>query len=154
MGLAIGIACTVLIILWINDEYSYDQFLPKYERLHQVYVNATFDGKVNTWQSVPLPTYEAMKSADHTIINSTVTGWGSEHLLTVNNVRLTQEGLFVSEEFLEMFEFPLVVGDAKSVLDDPSGIVLSESTARALFKDVDVDAKNAITSSCTCESIT
>ncbi|MCB0688343.1 MAG: ABC transporter permease, partial [Saprospiraceae bacterium] len=98
IGLAIGIACTILIILWINDEYSYDTFLPKYERLHQVYANAIFDGKVNTWRSVPLPTYEAMKEADHTITNSVVTGWGSEHLLTVDDTRMTQEGLFVSEE--------------------------------------------------------
>ncbi|MCB0668201.1 MAG: ABC transporter permease [Saprospiraceae bacterium] len=136
-GLAIGIACTILIVLWIADEYSYDKTLPRYERLHQVYVNASFDGEVNTWQSVPLPTYEAMKTADHRIINSTVTGWGSEHLLTVGNTRLVQEGLFVSEEFLEMFEFPLVSGDAKTVLDDPSGIVISESTAKALFQEMD-----------------
>lgn len=137
IGLAIGIACTILIVLWIADEYSYDTALPKYERLHQVYVNATFDGEVNTWQSVPLPTYEAMKTADHTIINSSVTGWGSEHLLTVANTRLIQEGLFVSEEFLEMFQFPLVVGDATTVLDDPSGMVITESLAKALFKDSD-----------------
>ena len=137
IGLAVGIACTVLILLWIGNEYSYDTFLPKYERLNQVYVNATFDGEVNTWQSVPLPTYEAIKFRNPSIVNSVVTGWGSNHLLTVKETKLTQEGLFASEEFLEMFEFPLISGDASTVLDDPSSIVISRSTAEALFKNND-----------------
>ncbi len=136
-GLAIGIACSVLIILWVQDEMSYDRFLPKVDHLQQVHVNAEFDGKINTWSSVPLPTYEAMKTAHHNIINSTVTGWGSEHLLTVGETRLLRDGLFVSEEFLDMFDYPLKVGDPSSVLDDPPSIVLSESMAQALFKDED-----------------
>ena len=137
VGLAVGIACAILIVLWIVDEYSYDAHLPKTDRLHQVYVNATFDGKVNTWQSVPLPTYDAVKSADLSITNSVVTGWGSDHLLTVGDVRIIQEGLFVSEEFLDMFQFPLLVGDGSVVLDDPTAIVITRSTAIALFKDAD-----------------
>ncbi|MCB0689789.1 MAG: ABC transporter permease, partial [Saprospiraceae bacterium] len=44
---------------------------------------------------------------------------------------------FVSEEFLEMFEFPLQVGDAATVLDDPSSIVITESLAKSLFRDAD-----------------
>ena len=48
-GLAIGIMCTILILLWVNDELSFDTFLPKSDRLYQVYVNAEFDGKINTW---------------------------------------------------------------------------------------------------------
>ena len=60
-GLAIGIACSILILLWVIDETSFDKFHPKADRLYQVWVHAKFDGKVNAWTSVPLPTYEAMK---------------------------------------------------------------------------------------------
>ena len=137
VGLAIGIACSILILLWVRDEVLFDAFIPKGDRLQQVYVTAKFDGKYNTWQSVPLPTYEAMKSASHHITSSAVTGWGSEHLLTVDQTRLIKDGLFVSEEFLEMFEFPLLVGSAASVLDDPTSIVVTESMAKALFKEQD-----------------
>ncbi|MFN7331033.1 MAG: ABC transporter permease, partial [Bacteroidota bacterium] len=63
-GLAIGITCSVLILLWVADERSFDRFLPKVDRLYQVWVNAKFDGKIQSWTSVPLPTYEAMKTAD------------------------------------------------------------------------------------------
>lgn len=136
-GLSIGIACSILILLWVVDETSFDAFHPKAPRLHQVWVNAEFDGKINSWNSVPLPTYEAMKSAHSGIVNSVVTDWGGEHLLTVGETRITQDGYWVSEEFLEMFEFPLVAGRAEEVLDDPSSIVITQTLAKSLFGDSD-----------------
>jgi ABC-type antimicrobial peptide transport system permease subunit len=136
-GLSIGIACSILILLWVVDELSFDRFIPKSDRIYQVYVNAEFDGSINTWRSVPLPTYEAMKTVDNDIVNTVVTGWGYEHLLTVGDTRVFKDAYWVSEEFLEIFEFPLVAGDPSTVLDDPLSIVISESTAKALFGEED-----------------
>lgn len=136
-GLSIGILCSMLIMLWVQDELSYDQFIPKKNALHQVWVNAEFDGRINSWRSVPLPTYEAMKTADAGIVNSCVVGWGGERLLAVDDNRLLTRGHFVSDEFLEMFEFELLEGEAQQVLDDPSSIVLTESMGRTLFGDQD-----------------
>jgi len=136
-GLTIGIACSILILLWVNDETSYDTFIPKLDRLSQVWINAEFDGKINSWTSVPLPSYEALKNADVHIKNTVVTDWGYDHLVTVGDTRLRQRGYYVSEEFLEMFEFPLIQGDPSTVLDEPNSIVISESLARSLFGDED-----------------
>ena len=66
-GLSIGITCSILILLWVYDEISYNKFLPKVDRIYQVWAKAFFDGKANNWTSVPLPTYEAMKTADSNI---------------------------------------------------------------------------------------
>lgn len=137
LGLAVGIACSLLIMLWVTDETSFDSFHPKADRLSQLWVNAEFDGKINSWNSVPLPTYEALKSAHSGIVNTVVADWGGEHLLTVGETRITQDGYWVSEEFLEMFEFPLVVGNAAEVLDDPSSIVISQTLAKSLFGEGD-----------------
>jgi len=136
-GLAIGITCSILILLWVADEVSFDKFHPKANRLCQVWVSALFDGKINSWTSVPLPTYEAMKTADNNIKRSVVTDWGGQHLITVGEKRLLKNGYFVSEEFLEMFEFQLATGSTAQVLDDPSSIVITESTAKALFGNED-----------------
>src|SRR4051812_16024012 len=117
-GLAIGICCSILIILWVADETSFDKFLPKSDRLYQVWVKAYFDNKVNTWQSLPLPTYEEMKTADANITHALVTDWGGDHLMTVSEQkRMTKKAYWVSEEFLEMFEYPLIAGDKTKVLD-------------------------------------
>ncbi|MCG8309039.1 MAG: ABC transporter permease [Cytophagales bacterium] len=137
VGLSIGAACSILILLWVVDELTYDRFIPKSDRLFQLWVNSDFDNKINSWRSVPLPTYEALKSIDNNIKNTVVTDWGGHHLLTFGEKKLIMKGHYVSEEFLEMFEFPLIYGDASVVLDDPSSIVITESTAKAFFGDTD-----------------
>ena len=136
-GLSIGIACSLLILLWVFDELSFDKFQRKGDRLYQVRLNAHFDGKINSWTSVPHPAYEALKTEDNHIKNTAIADWGGDHLYTVGNTRINKRAFFVSEEFLEMFQFPLVKGDASNVLDDPTSIVISESMAKILFGDQD-----------------
>ncbi len=141
-GLAIGITCSILIILWVADETSFDKFHPKADRLYQVWVNAHFDGRINSWTSVPLPTHEAMKPADANIVHAAVADWGGDHLLaSTDDKRINKRGFNVSEEFLEMFQFPLIAGNAEQVLDEASNIVITESTAKALFGDEDAMGK-------------
>ena len=82
-GLAIGITCSLLILLWVHDELSFNTFIPKADRLYQVYVNSTFDGRVNTWNSLPLPSYEGLKPEHAKLVNTCATDWGGDHLLTV-----------------------------------------------------------------------
>ena len=136
-GLSVGIACSLLILLWVSDELSYDRFIPKSDRIAQTWVKAEFDNKLNSWRSVPLPTYDAMKNADASIVNSCVTGWGADRLMAVGDIRVLKPCYFVSEEFLDMFEFEMVSGDGGSALDDPMSIVISESLAGILFPDQD-----------------
>ncbi len=136
-GLSIGIVCSILILLWVFDELSFDRFQPKANRLYQVWVNAHFDGKINSWTSVPQPTYEALKTEDSNILNTAITDWGGTHLYTVGENRIYKQAYYASEEFLEMFQFPLVKGDAATVMDDPASLVITESMAKVLFGDQD-----------------
>jgi putative ABC transport system permease protein len=137
-GLSIGITCSILIILWVADETSFDKFHPKADRLYQVWVNSYFDNRINSWTSLPLPTHEAMKPADANIVHAAVTDWGGDHLLAVSGDKtMNKRGFNASEEFLEMFQFPLISGNAEQVLDDASNIVITESTAKALFGNED-----------------
>lgn len=136
-GLSIGITCTILILLWVFDEISFNKFHPKADRLYQLMVQSDFDGKINTWYSVPLPTYEGLKTANAYIKNTAVADWGGDHLLTVDENKLYLRGFYVSEEFLTMFEFPLSYGEPGDVLADASSIVITEETARKFFGDDD-----------------
>lgn len=136
-GLATGITCSLLILLWIHDELTFDRFLPKVDRLYQVFVYGEYDGTINVWNSVPATTGLAMKTANTNIVNSVMCDWGGDQLFIAGEKRLQRRAHFVGEEFLEMFEFPLLHGDPATVLDDPASLVLTESTARALFGDED-----------------
>ncbi|MCK5469801.1 MAG: ABC transporter permease [Cyclobacteriaceae bacterium] len=136
-GLSIGIACSILILLWVSNELSFDKFHPKADRLYQVWVNTDFNNTIHTWPSLPLPTHAALKTEDSNIKNTAITDRGAEHLLAVGEKKLIMNGMSVSEAFLTMFEFPLIYGDATTVLTDPTSIVITESTAKAFFGDED-----------------
>jgi ABC-type antimicrobial peptide transport system permease subunit len=142
VGLAVGLGCSILISLWVFDELSYDRFQPKLNRLSQLWINATYDGKVNTFQSVPYPSYLEIKNEDSRIKNTTIANWGGESLLTAGEKRMSKKSFYVGEEFLEMFQFHLLFGQADKVLDDPNSIVLTVSTARALFGTDDAIGKS------------
>lgn len=137
IGLSIGTTCSILILLWVFDELTFDKFIPKSDKLYQVWVKSKYDDKIHSWTSLPLPTYQGLKTRNSNIKNTVITDWGGDHLLTVGEKKLIMEGYYVSEEFLEMFEFPLKYGDASTVLDDPSSIVITESVAKALFGEED-----------------
>lgn len=137
-GLATGLTCSLLIFLWVQDELSFDTFHPKASRLYQVWLQAQWEDELGSQQSLPLPTYEALKTANSHIARVAVSDWGSNHLLAVGENPIIKEGYYVSEEFLAMFEFPLIDGrEPITLLDDPSSIVITEATARALFDEED-----------------
>lgn len=142
LGLAVGLACSILISLWVIDELSYDQFQPKLNQLSQLWINATYDGKVNTFQSVPYPSYLQIRNEDSRIKNSTITNWGGKTLLSVGEKRINKNSFYVGEEFLEIFQFPMLHGQADKVLDDPNSIVITRSTAIALFGNEDAIGKS------------
>lgn len=137
LGLSIGIAASILILLWVNEETSYDKFIPKANRLYQLRVLSHFDNKIHNWQSVPLPTYEALKSKHSAIASTVVTDWGAERLIAVDDKRFMKKSYYVSEEFLDMFEFEMVAGDRTTALADPTSLVLTESMAKMLFGEED-----------------
>lgn len=132
-GLAIGLACSILIMLWVWDEISYDRFHKNGDRLGQLYIHNRFSDNISTSEAVPLGPYEFLKTYDARIKNTCVAYWPYNPLLTAGENKVRQLGRLASPEFLEMFQFPLVNGEATKVLDDPKSIVITESLARALF---------------------
>src|SRR5688500_97928 len=81
-GLSIGLACSLLIMLWVNHEMSYDQFHQKKEKLHRVMINSLGDRGIETGIAVPIP-LEAELKKDPGIRHTALTNWGETYLLTV-----------------------------------------------------------------------
>jgi putative ABC transport system permease protein len=136
-GLAIGIACSLLILLWVWEEVTYDRFHKNNEQLGRLYFNNFFSDNISTSEAIPLGPYEFLKTFDARIKNSCIAYWQNNSLLAVGEKKVYQIGRMVSPEFLEMFQFPLLKGAAENVLDDPRSIVITESLAKSLFGDAD-----------------
>lgn len=140
-GLAVGLASSLLIMLWVNDEQSFDQFHENKSQLYQVYSNAPRDGGVmSTSRATVLPLAEELRR-EHDIKYVAATDWGGNHLLVAGEKKFFKNGIYAGEDFLKMFSFPLIQGAAENALSGPSGIVVTKTTAVALFGTADALGK-------------
>ena len=136
-GLAVGMAVAMLIGLWIWDELSYDKYHKNYDRIAQVMQSLTNNGEIMTSPVVPIPLGTEMHTTygnnfKHVVLSS----FNWNHILTVNNKQLLKPGNFMEPDAAEMFTLKMLKG-TRSGLKDPSSILLSASSARALFGDTD-----------------
>jgi putative ABC transport system permease protein len=142
-GLAIGIACFILISFYIEDEYRYDRMHSKAERIYRIHEIFEADGVGERSASQPFPLAEALVN-DHgrqvlsavrffnfqspTLALSTV-----DHKKEFNEPRL----FFVDSTLFDIFDFQLIKGDPKTALNDAKSILLTESMAKKYFGDED-----------------
>ena len=142
-GLAIGLACVILIALYIQDERKYDRFFKNADRIYQVDMDAMMGGQGGLLSNTPpavgpalqktFPEIEAYtrfyvmgnevisNSAD----NKTKKLFTEKHLLSVDS------------NFLQIFDYAIKKGDAKTCLQKPHSIVLTETTAEKYFGKAD-----------------
>lgn len=141
-GLSVGLTCSMLIMLWVTDEVSFDNFHKHKESIYQIYANGKGDGgAISTQSAMPLPVVEALKATERDVEFVASTDWGGDHLLSVDDKPIMKQGLYAGEDFLKIFSFNLTNGTAENALKDPKSIVLSKATAFALFGSEDVMGK-------------
>ncbi len=133
LGLTIGMTCTLLILLWVQDELAYDKFHANYKNIYQVIANRDFKNQMFTDRSMVLPLASSLQATYPQIKNAVVTTYNEDHILTIGNTKLTKNGLTASDHFFDMFTWNVLKGDPAAALRDPSSIILTESTAIALF---------------------
>ena len=148
-GLATGMAVALIIGLWVYNQYAYDRFLSTYQRIYQVRRNFYGNGDTLNFGGTSLKLADALRNQIPEIESVAETDGGSMHGLVRADRKLYMQGSYAAGDFLTMFPFRLLQGDAKNVLKDPYSIVLTESTAKALFgneealnKTVRFDNKN------------
>jgi predicted permease len=141
-GLAIGLASSILIFLWVADEYAYDTFHPNYENIYQVYMKSQWNGHIGTQNSLPYRLKEALLEKSSKIKYSVMTNWGEGNMLQVGDKRLNKNGISASEDFFKIFGYKFLAGNPNTALNEPTKIVITQSTAKAFFKDEDAINKN------------
>ena len=134
MGLSIGIACSLLIALYVINEASYDRFNLKKDLIFRTILNGKIGGQEVTTSSSPSimgPTMvkEFPEIEDFLRMN----GWGPT-VMEYNNQTFTEDHLIEADSsFFNFFTIPVLRGDLKNLLNAPRKVVLSESTAKKIF---------------------
>src|ERR1700743_833428 len=135
-GLAIGMASALLILLWIQNQLTYDRWYPKTDRLYKLYNRDMFQGNLWAWPNPPKPRGPAVKR-DYAAVEDVARYNNVTFLVTVDNTHLNSHGAFADSSFVHMFDFPMVSGDPIHALNGPKDIVLTQHLARALFGNQD-----------------
>lgn len=137
VGLATGMAAALIIGLWVWDEVSFDTYHRNYDRLARVMVDASAEGKIFTGSTVSQPMgYELRDKYGTDFKHVALVSWRAAHIVAVGEKQLSQTGMWAQEAFPEMFSLKMLQGE-RDALKDPSSLLLSQSTAKALFGDTD-----------------
>ncbi|MEW6363438.1 MAG: ABC transporter permease [Acidobacteriota bacterium] len=134
VGLASGMACCILIGLWILDEFSYDRFHKNAASICRVESDQNFRGRILHIYWTPHPLGPALQSEIPQIVDSVRVFNLDQQLVRYREKTFDQiEASSVDPSFLKMFSFPLVRGEAKSALAGTRSVVLTQKTAQLIF---------------------
>lgn len=133
-GLAAGMAVAMLIGLWVYDELSFNRYFKNYDRIGQIMQNQVIHGEQHTTFSLPVPYITELKSNYSSSFKhiAVSTHTGREYILAAGEKKLSRNGSFIESVAPKMFSLKMVQG-SWSALEEQQAIILSESTARALF---------------------
>jgi len=140
IGLAVGIAACILILLYVQYELSYDKYIKDNDRIYRVsrsWLNA--DGKVNLHLGHLAPPFSPLFRLDYEgRIEQSVQLLNYDPLIKTEDKHFVEEGFFFADpEFLEVFSWKMIQGDPKTVLKEPYSIVLTKSLAKKYFNEQD-----------------
>ena len=133
IGLSVGMASAILILLWIQSEVTYDGFHTKRGRIYEAWNRAVFSGELHCWNTTPRVLAGAMKKDFPEVEHAVRVDWNNRRLFSVGDKRLMAEGNVVDSTFLQVFTFPLLEGDPMKALNNGNSILLTQSLAISLF---------------------
>jgi len=135
IGLAIGLAVTILIGLWIWDELSFDKYHTNHKTIAQVFIRNTVNGEAGVQSSIPIPLADELRTSfgsefKHVVLSS---GLG-QYNLSFGDRKFSKLGCFMEADAPEMLSLKMIKGSSNG-LNDPSSVLLSQSLAKTLLGD-------------------
>ncbi len=137
LGLAVGMASCLLILLWVHDEASYDRYHEKADSLYRITYEEIIGGAYDHYAVPPFPAAPAFKEEIPEVAAFTRlmkrTG-----LFTYGEKKFEEEGIFYGEkDFFRIFSHKFLAGNPDSALAEPNQLVLTESSAKKIFGSQD-----------------
>src|SRR5690242_19149254 len=136
-GLSVGMAVAMLIGLWIWDELSFNKEYPHYERIAKVMQHITIEGQTSTQSALPYVTADGLrKDYGSDFKHITMSSWTNDHILAAGDKKITESGSYMEPQVTDMLSLKMLRG-VPNALEDQHSIILSASTAQALFGGAD-----------------
>ncbi|GAA3961277.1 ABC transporter permease [Mucilaginibacter dorajii] len=140
-GLSLGMAVALIIGLWIGDELSFDHYHQHYNQVAKVMQSRTNNGVTSTGDMEPLPLANTLRTTYGSNFKYVVLASGTwQHILSIGDKHLTMNGSYMQAEIPDMLTLQMISG-TRAALKDPSSVLLTETSAKALFGNVDATGK-------------
>ena len=131
-GLALGMACCVVLFLFIQHEWGFDRFHEHADRIHRVLLRSDYDGNVRYHPKVAAPLAPAWRQ-EFAGIEGAVRFGKHSSLVKYRDKRFYEQIFFADPEVFEVFSFPLAEGDPRSALSGPDNLLISERMREKYF---------------------
>src|SRR5678810_1147437 len=112
MGLALGLVCSLLIMLWVKDEYGIDAFHKNGSQLYSVYERQNHDGQWSAFHGSPGIMADEMKRVLPEVQYATNFGWNDLSTFEANNKIVKENGNYAGADFFKIFSYKLLQGKA------------------------------------------
>lgn len=142
-GLAIGLACFILIALYVVDELSYDRFYPNAERIYRINADIKFGGnELNIPETSDMMGAALKKDYPEVEEFTRIYNNNGSKLIKKGNEYINEMKVAHADStFFDVFKLPAIEGNTKTALDDPNTAVISESAAKKYFGTTDAIGK-------------
>ena len=132
-GLALGMAVTVIIALWMNDELTRDKYFKNKDKIAQVFQSQTFNGNTGTGPAIPLPLEPALRNEfGDNFKHLMMCSWTQSSYVKYGEKNLSRTGNYMQPNAPDLLNLEIVKGD-KNGLKEVNSIMISKSTADAFF---------------------
>lgn len=142
-GLAVGLATGIMLLLWVQNEFSYDKFIHDYQHIYEFSATMPSGNKTTTWQGVPGPLAVYAKSIPQ--VKSVVRIYNSygQTFSNADHSKVLQgfNTACVDSNFFSMFNYKLLEGNRNNLFPNINSVVLTQSTARKFFGAEDAMGK-------------
>lgn len=143
-GLIVGLSTSILILLMIVDEFSYDSFHKNLSNIYLLEKNQQNADGINTGNSTPGPMAAALRNdMPETKYAARETGFGGE-LTRAGDKTLYKSGIYAEPDLFRMMSFAVLQGDPVATLKDASSIIITTSTAKQFFGDENAMGKTIV----------
>ncbi len=140
IGLVIGITCSILIFLFIQNELSYDKFYPEHEKIYRLVDNLRFEDNFKPSPILPSPWSSVLKEEIPEVeeVVRIDRAWTKRVLSSGEKKFFEDKFVWVDKNMISFFGYNLIKGNPDKALDAPFSIVISEEKALKYFGSVDV----------------
>lgn len=135
LGLTVGITASMLLLIYIQGEKSYDQFHTDVDRIYQMMENQDYSGTVFTTSANPGPLKDAMKEAMPEVEYFAQFTWEQERLFINGDLSFKEKGRIASEDFFQIFSVNFIEGSLEESLTEPTVLYISKSLKEKIFGD-------------------